>query len=206
MPVTEQGPGPAVGAAPATGGAPVPREEVLVFGEQALARLALLPVDAADPDQLLARIGARERNRAGTLKSAQRYREYVLSRWLLARFEGPPPDRRSISHCHRWIAVGRAEQGRIGLDVESRRPRALAAVAERLGWGERSPRAQIQAWTLWEAWRKLEGGSVLDAPDATYGAALAIADGLFEAPREVAGVTWWSLDLGDAVLSLAHRP
>jgi len=78
-------------------------------------------------------------------------------------------------------------------------------VVERLGWQALEPSQYLQAWTVWEAWRKLEGGSVLDDPDLGYELVLRAAPALLEQPTEVAGVTWRSLPLDGAVLTLAVR-
>lgn len=151
---------------------------------------------------------ADDRARARRFHSESRRREYIVSRWLLvqAGAAAEAASVQSLSHCRRWLAAAVSDRGRLGVDVECRLPRHLDAVVERLGWEQVAAEGRLQAWTLWEAWRKLEGGSVLDAPDATYARALTQAAACFDAPVEVDGTWWWSLALDGAVLSLAARP
>lgn len=168
-----------------------------------LAQVLVLPVSKLDPATLLDSLNPRDRDRAASLQSPARYAEYVSSRWLLQQLPTSGPV--SISHCHRWIAVAGSDGCALGLDVESRLPRHLSEVAARLGWGDQQPFRYLQAWTLWEAWRKLAGGSVLDEPDAVYAEVLAAAPGLFAGPQRLASAVWWSLELEGACLSLALR-
>lgn len=162
-----------------------------------------MPSGAYDTAPLESALDPRDVDRAGRFHSESRRREFIASRWLMTRLQVQGPT--SISHCRRWFAAAGTPWARIGVDVECRLPRRLDAVVERLGWEDVPPERRLQAWTLWEAWRKLEGGSVLDEPDVPYAFVLRAADTLFEAPREVAGAWWFSRDLGNAVLSVAVR-
>lgn len=181
--------------------------ELLALEGGTSVRLLLAPVGKLNPDKLLATLPVRDRERATSLRNPARYAEYVISRWMIQQLSRPESDSGSvsISHCRRWIAVAGSDQGDLGLDVESRLPRQLPAVIDRLGWGALAPEQYQQAWTLWEAWRKLAGGSVLDEPDDIYAGTLVFADSLFEAPRSFNGITWWSKQLKGGCLSLAWR-
>jgi len=180
------------------------RLETLFAGGRPLAQLAILPARAHDPEPLLDTLDDRERHRAEGFTSPDRRTEYITSRWLLRQLQVQGPS--SLSHCHRWLAAVATPGSGVGLDVESRLPRHREAVAERLGWGELAPLEALQAWTLWEAWRKLERGSVLDEPDLNYALVLREAPHLFDGPRTIAGDHWWSLSLEGAVLSGVVRP
>jgi hypothetical protein len=172
------------------------RRETVRLDGVVLAQVLILPVGKLDPATLLGSLNPRDRDRAASLLSPARYAEYVTSRWLLQQLPTSGPV---------TIAVAGSDNCALGLDVESRLPRHLAEVAERLGWGEREPPGYLQAWTLWEAWRKLAGGSVLDAPDLVYAEVLAAAPGLFAAPQRLSTGVWWSLALAGGCLSLAVR-
>ncbi len=179
------------------------RIETVREGDRTVARVAFVPTGAVGAGDLLGDLDAAERKRAARFQSHARRDEFIVSRWLLAQLAPAGPT--SIAHCRRWIAVAETPGQRIGLDVESRLPRHLEAVGERLGWDALDDSEWLQAWTLWEAWRKLEGGSVLDAPDAVYAEVLRAASDLFTAPRVIAGVTWFSRALDGGVLSVAVR-
>lgn len=195
-------------------------KETITLGDHGQAHLVLVPVGKLDPSLLTGSLTPREQSRAASLQSPARFAEYVTSRWLLRQLpdscsgQGMRPTTESdfvpgpltISHCRRWIAAACSVCGTLGLDVESRLPRQLPEVVQRLGWGALDTTGYLQAWSLWEAWRKLAGGSVLDEPDAVYAAVLASAGSLFEAPQQIADITWWSLQLEGACLSLAWRP
>jgi hypothetical protein len=179
------------------------RIETVREGGRTVARVAFVPTGAVRAGDLLDDLDAAERQRAERFQSHARRDEFIVSRWLLAHLAPTGPT--SIAHCRRWVAVAETPGQRIGLDVESRLPRHLDAVGERLGWGALGDSEWLQAWTLWEAWRKLEGGSVLDAPDAVYAEVLRVASDLYTAPRIIAGATWFSRALDGGVLSIAVR-
>ncbi len=179
------------------------RIETVREGDRTVARMAFVPTGAVRAGDLLDDLGAAEWQRAARFQSHARRDEFIISRWLLAQLAPAGPT--SIAHCRRWIAVAETPGQRIGLDVESRLPRQLDAVGERLGWDVLGDSEWLQAWTLWEAWRKLEGGSVLDAPDPVYAEVLRAATDLYTAPRVIAGVTWFSRALDGGVLSIAVR-
>lgn len=189
---------------PDAGAGPDAHIETIGHAGCTLARLGLARADAVGrAEDLLPALDDADRERAGRFQSPGRRTEFVIARWLLKRLA--PTGAASISHCRRWIAVAEAPGRRIGLDVESRLPRNLDAVGERLGWADLAAGQRLQAWTLWEAWRKLEGGSVLDPPDPVYAEVLTRADDLFAAPQVVGGATWFSRVLDGAVLSIAAR-
>jgi hypothetical protein len=154
-------------------------------------------------EPLLATLGEAEQRRSAHFKSPHRRHEYIVSRWLIHQLEDLGPV--SISHCRRWIAVAATPDSGIGLDVESRLPRHLDQVAERLGWNGIGADQCLQAWTLWEAWRKLEGGSVLDEPDAVYRGALADRTAIMEDSIEINGIAFRSLALEGGCLSVAVK-
>ncbi len=181
------------------GGAPNPRLVTVSAGARPLAQLGLVPAGAYDTGPLESALDARDLARANAFRRKRRREEFVVSRWLLTRLQVHGPT--SLSHCDHWIAAAATPWKAIGVDVESRLPRQREAVAERLGWQDLAPERHLQAWTLWEAWRKLENGSVLDSPDLPYALVLREAEGLFGAPRNVAGAWWFSLALDGAVLS-----
>lgn len=192
----------------------------MALGAHGHARILLIPVGKLDPNSLMECLTPRERERAASLQSPARFAEYVTSRWLLRQLPeansgtgirpgpqaGLEPGPITISHCRRWIAVAGSDTGTLGLDVESRLPRHVTEVATRLGWDNLRQDQYLQAWSLWEAWRKLAGGSVLDEPDAVYASVLAAAASLLDAPQQLENATWWSLQLEGACLSLAWRP
>lgn len=192
------------------------RTEIVFLGDEPLACVLILPVGLLKPDAIVADLLPRDQARAASLQSPGRYAEYVTSRWMLqqlpqaesAMLSDPLaiPRKGAVSHCRRWIAVAGSDRGSLGLDVESRLPRHLPEVVERLGWGALEPGQYLQAWTLWEAWRKHAGGSVLDEPDAVYAEVLTAAQNLFDAPQSIEGLVWWSLRLQGACLSLVLRP
>ena len=70
----------------------------------------------------------------------------------------------SVSHCDNWIAVGVTPRATIGVDIEQIRPRPrMNAISEFLGWS-RAPMESAEfwaRWTLWEAYAKCMGHSVL---------------------------------------------
>ena len=70
----------------------------------------------------------------------------------------------SVSHCDNWIAVGIAPGAAIGVDIEKIRSRPrMVKISEYLGWS-RSPTDSAEfwaRWTLWEAYAKCMGRSVL---------------------------------------------
>jgi hypothetical protein len=179
------------------------RIDAIRLGRRTVARLALVRQGAVGPEDVFHVLNAADQRRAAAFRSPERRAEFITSRWLIARLAPTGPT--SISHCRRWVAVAETPGQSIGLDVECRLPRKLDAVGERLGWHVLGEEALLQGWTLWEAWRKLDGGSVLDPPDATYAEVLRVATGLYAEPRVIAGVTWFSRALGDAVLSIAVR-
>lgn len=154
-------------------------------------------------EPLLATLGEAEQRRSAQFKSPHRRDEYIVSRWLIHQLEDLGPV--SISHCRRWIAVAATPGAGIGLDVESRLPRHLEQVAERLGWSGIGEDQCLQAWTLWEAWRKLEGGSVLDEPDTVYQGALADRSVIMEKGAEIEGIAFRSLVLEGGCLSVAVK-
>ncbi len=180
-------------------------EETVSLGGGKQVCVLLLPVGKLKPESLLGSLTVHDRDRAASLQSPARYAEYVTSRWLLQQLPRSTPGAVTISHCRRWIAVAGSDSGALGLDVECRLPRQLPEVVERLCWENLEPGQYLQAWTLWEAWRKLAGGSVLDEPDAVYANVLAAAASLFESSQRLQGITWWSKKLEGACLSLAWR-
>lgn len=167
------------------------------------AEVLAVRVGAVDAAPLFATLSPAEQRRAERFTSPHRRDEYILSRWLIHELNEVGP--LSISHCRRWIAVAATSGTGIGLDVESRLPRHLEQVAERLGWQNLGDAQSLQAWTLWEAWRKLEGGSVLDEPDAVYRGALEDRAAILDAGSEVDGVTFRSLALDGGCISIAVR-
>lgn len=181
------------------------RKETVALGREKQACVLLLPVGKLRPEPLLESLTARDRDRAASLQSSARYTEFVTSRWLLQQLPRSTHGPVTISHCRRWIAVAGSASGALGLDVESRLPRQLPEVVERLCWENLAPDQYLQAWTLWEAWRKLAGGSVLDEPDAVYADVLAAAASLFEGPQLLQDITWWSMKLEGGCVSLASR-
>jgi phosphopantetheinyl transferase len=167
------------------------------------AEVLAVRVGQFDADPLLAKLGEAEQRRSAQFKSPHRRHEYIVSRWLIHQLEDLGPI--SISHCRRWIAVAATPGAGIGLDVESRLPRHLEQVAERLGWKGIGADQSLQAWTLWEAWRKLEGGSVLDEPDDVYHDALADRTAIMERGAEIGGIAFHSLALDGGCLSVAVK-
>jgi phosphopantetheinyl transferase len=167
------------------------------------AEVLAVRVGQLDAEPLLATLGEAEQRRSAHFKSPHRRHEYIVSRWLIHQLEDLGPV--SISHCRRWIAVAATPGAGIGLDVESRLPRHLDQVAERLGWNGIDADQYLQAWTLWEAWRKLEGGSVLDEPDAVYHGALADRTVIMEDGAEIDGTAFRSLPLAGGCLSVAVK-
>lgn len=147
-----------------------------------------------------------QRRKLDAIKRESRAEEYAVSRWLLWRLRAFEAPFHAISHCPSHIAVAVSSHGALGLDIESRRPRREAEVAARLQWPPDHAIHGLQYWTLWEAWRKLEGGSVLDEPDPAYQRILGRAAEVRFATCEVAGGHWGSWDRGGAWLSLAVRP
>ncbi len=154
-------------------------------------------------EPLLSTLCEAEQRRSAHFKSPHRRNEYIASRWLIHQLDDLGPV--SISHCRRWIAVAATPGAGIGIDVESRLPRHLEQVAERLGWNGIGEDQCLQAWTLWEAWRKLEGGSVLDEPDAVYQGALADRTAIMDSGSDVDGIAFRSLALDGGCLSIAVR-
>jgi hypothetical protein len=73
----------------------------------------------------------------------------------------------SIAHSRRWVAVGLAREGRLGVDVEQEKPgRRIVAMADWLGWtGCDTPEAFYRAWTYREAHIKCRDGKV-PSPEA----------------------------------------
>jgi hypothetical protein len=179
------------------------RRETLSFQGRALAQIAILPVGRVDPLPLIDSLDPRDQVRAASLRNPARLAEFVTARWLRLQLQLQGPT--SISHCRKWLLAAGTTGTALGADVESRLPRRLPEVVERLGWQDLDPDAYLQAWTLWEAWRKLAGGSVLDEPDLVYVMALRKAATMLVEPCEVAGVIWSSVPLDGACLSLAMR-
>jgi hypothetical protein len=167
------------------------------------AEVLAVRVGGLDVDPLVSTLCEAEQRRSAQFKSAHRRHEYIVSRWLIHQLDDIGPY--SISHCRRWIAVAATPGAGIGVDVESRLPRHLEQVAERLEWSGMENEQCLQAWTLWEAWRKLEGGSVLDEPDAVYRGALADRAAILDAGSEVDGISFRSLPLEGGCLSIAMR-
>lgn len=188
---------------PPAGTLPPPRLETLSADGRPLAQWGLLAAGAHDTSVMAEALDARDRQRADGFSNPERRTEYIASRWLLGRLQVQGPS--SLSHCRRWLAAAATPWAAIGVDVECRLPRAVDEVAERLGWEDVPNARYLQAWTLWEAWRKLERGSVLDAPDLPYALALRESERFFDGPSEVSGAWWFSRDLGDAVLSVVVR-
>jgi hypothetical protein len=152
-------------------------------------------------DEAAAALGRPQRRTFETFRRPERAEEYALSRWLLARLGAGRDAMRSISHCDTHVAVAVGHGVPVGIDIEDRLPRTLDAVGARLGWPEGAD--ALQCWTLWEAWRKLDGGSVLDAPDAVYHAALRRGPAIARRVTRAAGVRWRTLALGEVRLSIA---
>ena len=169
-----------------------------------LAEVLAVRVGELDVEPMLSTLCEAEQRRSAQFKSPHRRHEYIASRWLVHQFDDVGPV--SISHCRRWIVVGATRGAAIGVDVESRLPRHVEEVAARLHWGDLEDGQQLQAWTLWEAWRKLEGGSVLDEPDPVYRHALAASAHILAGGSEIDGVQFRSLALPGGCLSLAVRP
>lgn len=167
------------------------------------AEVLAVRVGQFDVEPLITTLCDAEQRRSAQFKSPHRRHEYIVSRWLIHQLEDLGPV--SISHCRRWIAVAATPGAGIGLDVESRLPRHLEQVAERLGWKAIDTDHGLQAWTLWEAWRKLEGGSVLDEPDDVYHGALADSAAIMEDGAEIDGIAFRSLALDGGCLSVAVR-
>ncbi|KAA9131393.1 hypothetical protein F3N42_08715 [Marinihelvus fidelis] len=129
--------------------------------------------------QALAGLDDEQQARAASLGAPGRRQEYIISRRMaqsLRAMAGSLPPRtgtwrRGISHCRQWVGVALSAGDALGFDIECRAPRAVAPVAERLGWpGEWAATRSgcLHGWTAWEAWCKLRGGSVLDPPGAGY--------------------------------------
>lgn len=169
-----------------------------------LAEVLAVRVGELDVEPMLSTLCEAEQRRSTQFKSPHRRHEYIASRWLVHQFDELGPV--SISHCRRWIVVGATRGAAIGVDVESRLPRHVDDVAARLHWGDLEDDQQLQAWTLWESWRKLAGGSVLDEPDAMYRSALAHHEAIMKDGLEIDGVAFRSLALPGGCLSLAVRP
>ena len=180
---------------------PVREASVALQGRE-LARVRMAPRGAVEPDELLGLLGDADRNRLQGLTRAERREEFVISRALRDELLSQSFTHCSISHCDAWIAVAGAHAP-IGFDVETRLPRHVEAVSERLGWPSQQAEERLQAWTLWEASRKLIGGSVLDRPDRRYRAVLRMAPSLYANPQRIEGAVWWSLSLDPGIASVA---
>ncbi|MEE4172946.1 MAG: hypothetical protein V2I57_01685 [Xanthomonadales bacterium] len=167
------------------------------------AEVLAVPVGQFNVEPLLATLCEAEQRRSAHFKSPHRRHEFIVSRWLVHQLDDVGPV--SISHCRRWIAVAATPGAGIGIDVESRLPRHLDQVSARLEWNGMADDRCLQAWTLWEAWRKLEGGSVLDEPDDVYRGALAASAAILLDGSEIDGISFRSLTLEGGCLSVAVR-
>ena len=167
--------------------------------------LCTLSTPARLPEGLVGQLDEATRARLDTTRNERRRVEIATSRWLLAESGVGGMVWHSLSHSASHIAVAGSDDVDIGVDVENRLPRNREAVADWLDWPDDSPDRQLQAWTPWEAWRKLERGSVLDTPDDTYREVLRNLEGIQHQVTPIAGAWWFSMDLDGAWVSLSMR-
>lgn len=190
----------------------------LRHGDLALAGMLIAPRASLPVDDLIKELPPGQRTQALGYDNRKRFEEYVGTRWLLSRWRRQRAEQgfdeaawplHAISHCRSHLAVALGGGRRMAIDIESRSPRRLDAVSRHLGWPGQicdDRASQLQAWTLWEAWRKLEGGSVLDPPDRTYARLLAAAPELVRRPQHIDGCIWACGHVDVAAFSLAVEP